>query len=809
GNTFEGYTLCLDADIDLAGHLWQPIGGWNGSAEDTTKYFAGTFDGQGHDIVNMTISRPDYDYNGLFGGIKGATVKNLELQDCTVEGASSTAILAGTASSQNTIINCGVSGAVKGSGLCDTPYVGSVQLYNCYVRASFSGMGSMDYALGTSGTYTNCWYDADLWTNKAAGSNAETVDCYGITAESLEETDYTTLLNDYLLEDKLEWIEGEDGYPTFGTKFDPAWKNHTIKVEPEGGIYYIGTAGELAYIAELVNSGNRLTDCTVKLMDDIDLTGKYWTPIGWDYDNPFEGEFDGNHKTITGMTIAEQPMYEKIGLIGHMRFMGDPADAGIHDVTLEEPVIHGTFANSAGIGGLVGSYIYGGIENCHVIDCDFSVSLDIGGLVGEFAYSTIADCSVSGKIQSENFNAGGIAYEMTEGQGSEQIKSCSFSGEITAGGAAGGIVCPDRGMALIVEECFAEGTVQATGNAGGIMSASGEYWRNTQIRNCYSSCAVTSQSGLAGGVAAVEASRYRGTLSIQNSYAFGDVSGSTGAGAIFGGTYDANTITIENCYWYDGVKLTQLGMEVPSVGMAGTTDLTRSLTLDQMKRQSSFAGFDFDTVWAIDAGKNGGFPYLKWQTAVPEVVEPTAVSLNTASLSMDEGSTRWLAVSFEPANASGTITWTSADEDIARVTEGGQVIAVSAGETVITATCGRLTASCAVTVSERPEDSYVLGELELLSASEQPLDAIPRDSFWVNVSVTKQEESDDAVVVLATYGSDGKFLNLYAMKTNAAVGTEQVFSVLLDNRAGKIAEIRAFVWSSLASPVPLAAAVGV
>ena len=70
-------------------------------------------------------------------------------------------------------------------------------------------------------------------------------------------------------------------------------------------------------------------------------------------------------------------------------------------------------------------------------------------------------------------------------------------------GAAGGIVCPNRGMALIVEECFTEGTVQAAGNAGGIMSAAAEYWRETQIRNCYSSCKVTSQSGLAGGIAAV------------------------------------------------------------------------------------------------------------------------------------------------------------------------------------------------------------------------------------------------------------------------------------------------------------------
>ena len=31
-----------------------------------------------------------------------------------------------------------------------------------------------------------------------------------------------------------------------------------------------------------------------------------------------------------------------------------------------------------------------------------------------------------------------------------------------------------------------------------------------------------------------------------------------------------------------------------------------------MKNQSTFSGWDFDTVWAMDSGRNDGYPYLQW-----------------------------------------------------------------------------------------------------------------------------------------------------------------------------------------------------
>lgn len=72
--------VTLDADLDLAGIAWIPMG-------DTSHDFAGTFNGQGHTISNLTIGTADApitgELAGLFGVVEG-TVKNLFLDEVSV-----------------------------------------------------------------------------------------------------------------------------------------------------------------------------------------------------------------------------------------------------------------------------------------------------------------------------------------------------------------------------------------------------------------------------------------------------------------------------------------------------------------------------------------------------------------------------------------------------------------------------------------------------------------------------------------------------------------------------------------------------
>ena len=76
GKNFSGKTVKLTADIDLSGENWTPIGPTSGIC------FAGTFDGDGHAIKNLTVIQNRGYGNGFFANLVSATVKNL-----TIDGA--------------------------------------------------------------------------------------------------------------------------------------------------------------------------------------------------------------------------------------------------------------------------------------------------------------------------------------------------------------------------------------------------------------------------------------------------------------------------------------------------------------------------------------------------------------------------------------------------------------------------------------------------------------------------------------------------------------------------------------------------
>lgn len=74
GVNFSGKTIKLGANIDLDAHFWVPAGGVQNS-----RYFSGTFDGNGFSIVNMKINQQELttsnNYIGFFA-MNSGTVKN-------------------------------------------------------------------------------------------------------------------------------------------------------------------------------------------------------------------------------------------------------------------------------------------------------------------------------------------------------------------------------------------------------------------------------------------------------------------------------------------------------------------------------------------------------------------------------------------------------------------------------------------------------------------------------------------------------------------------------------------------------------
>ena len=87
------------------------------------------------------------------------------------------------------------------------------------------------------------------------------------------------------------------------------------------------------------------------------------------------------------------------------------------------------------------------------------------------------------------------------------------------------------------------------------------------------------------------------------------------------------------------------------------------------------------------------------------IVLVTSVTLGKTELALVIGEADvTLTATVEPAEATDkTVTWTSSNPAVATVDETGKVHAVAAGEATITATAGDKTATCKVTVTEKPK----------------------------------------------------------------------------------------------------------
>ena len=125
----------LNADIDLTGKGWTPIG------TDYDNSYKGTFDGGGHTITGLIFTTND-EYAGLFGYLNRAgTVKNVVMEGVNNHSLGYAGGVVGF-SRGGTIENCSVSGSVSGT-LCAGGVVGAQR------EASITGCSSSATVKGT------------------------------------------------------------------------------------------------------------------------------------------------------------------------------------------------------------------------------------------------------------------------------------------------------------------------------------------------------------------------------------------------------------------------------------------------------------------------------------------------------------------------------------------------------------------------------------------------------------------------------------------------------------------------------------
>ena len=85
------------------------------------------------------------------------------------------------------------------------------------------------------------------------------------------------------------------------------WDGASVSEEFSGGDgsernpWQIHSPQDLALLSRQVNEGEAFTGQYFILMNDIDLGGKEWSPIGTSDDISFRGTFDGNSHLISNL----------------------------------------------------------------------------------------------------------------------------------------------------------------------------------------------------------------------------------------------------------------------------------------------------------------------------------------------------------------------------------------------------------------------------------------------------------------------------------------------------------------------------
>lgn len=103
-------SITFDADIDLTGYKWVPMG-WTGPSG--SYYFTGTIDGQGHTIKGMTIDGTGYYSVGFLGYSFSTDIKDLNFEDAYVSGGNVTGIVGGEMIAFSTWKNVTVQGEMR------------------------------------------------------------------------------------------------------------------------------------------------------------------------------------------------------------------------------------------------------------------------------------------------------------------------------------------------------------------------------------------------------------------------------------------------------------------------------------------------------------------------------------------------------------------------------------------------------------------------------------------------------------------------------------------------------------------------
>lgn len=388
--------------------------------------------------------------------------------------------------------------------------------------------------------------------------------------------------------------------------------------EDQRSEYQISTEEQLMGLSQLVNTREfnwqvnevyTFKGITIKLMNDIELT-RDWIPIGYSDIYAFEGTFDGNGHTISGIHIEDSDDNNQ-GFFGYVK-------GTVRNLKLEGSIE----TQSSSVGGLAAILAPDAlVENC-TVDMTVSGTDKVGGIAGESTSGQIRNCHNKGNV-SGTVKVGGVVGENWNGS----VSRCSNTGTISSSGrgvgtyGTGGIAGRSVARDAFIRECYNSGTIRSnnecTGGIVGYTNASG-----STVDSCYNTGGVSGVEGkstLTNYVGGIVGSIGENGVRLKNSYNIGAVKNGEYLGGILGNftaSHHSNIETyISNNYYLDGSAQAAVGKEKDGKGEknypdAASVELSGDLRSTHM---ASALGNAYRPDHGGMRGINNGFPVFKWQ----------------------------------------------------------------------------------------------------------------------------------------------------------------------------------------------------
>ena len=450
--------------------------------------FKGHFNGNQKTIYGIRIYGTG-SYQGAFGYIVDAEVKDLYVNDIMISGHDRVGCIVGECDGSTTITNCrvttatltatgdsssqqlfgGIAGHNSGTSTMSNNFVLGATISYVYHFGAIAGEngGSL-----VSNYYHNCFKDGTAFPtgigcNGGDVGGAEPVFTVsvpdGVTAAATATVTHNTV-NYYKEGVTVTLSGGLDGTPAVGRQyayvvygetligsnlapgheFDMQNANAVVTIgsmiadwaaeegagDTEENPYKIYYKEQLDLLATRVNAGNYYSGKYFKLMDDLTYDNtkqNNYIAIGTG-SNPFSGHFDGNHKTIEGIRIYGTGSYQ--GVFGYI------VDAEVKDLYVNDIVIAGHDRVGCIVGECDGSTT---ITDCRVTTATLNVTGDssyqqlFGGIAGRKSGSTMSNNFVLGITIPQTYHFGAIAGE---NGGSNQSLVSNYYHNCTVGSTA-------------------------------------------------------------------------------------------------------------------------------------------------------------------------------------------------------------------------------------------------------------------------------------------------------------------------------------------------------------------------------------